>query len=114
MGLDLTRESKSIRARLISPISASLLICTLSREVKYPFGSTDVASPEAVEVPETYKDYEFLGYQNTGPGTHLIKFERQHFVTSLTHLHEISESSALGRSFKATALYDILVLIICA
>lgn len=33
-GLDLTRESKSMRARLMSPISASDLIITLSREVR--------------------------------------------------------------------------------
>lgn len=33
-GFDLTRESKSMRARLMSPISASDFIMTLSREVR--------------------------------------------------------------------------------
>ena len=51
-GLDLTNESKSIRARLISPISASDFMTTLSREVRYPLGSTDVDVPEEVDVPE--------------------------------------------------------------
>jgi L-ribulose-5-phosphate 3-epimerase UlaE len=30
----------------MSPISASDLMMTLSRDVRYPFGSTDVAVPE--------------------------------------------------------------------
>jgi hypothetical protein len=51
-GFDFTRESKSILARLMSPISASVLRITLSNEVRYPLGSTDVAEPEVVEVPE--------------------------------------------------------------
>ena len=51
-GFDLTSESKSIRALLISPISASDLIATLSRDVRYPLGSTDVAIPEAT--PDTW------------------------------------------------------------
>ena len=50
-GFDLTRESKSIRALLMSPISASDLIATLSRDVRYPLGSTDVAVPEVT--PDT-------------------------------------------------------------
>ena len=49
-GFDLTRESKSIRVLLISPISASDLIATPSRDVRYPFGSTEVAIPE----PDTW------------------------------------------------------------
>jgi len=44
-GFDLTSESKSIRARLISPISASDFRTTLLREVRYPLGSTDVEVP---------------------------------------------------------------------
>lgn len=55
-GFDFTNESNSIRARLISPISASDLIMTLSREVRYPFGSTDVENPELVAVPDIYSD----------------------------------------------------------
>ena len=51
-GFDLTSESKSIRARLMSPISASDLRTTLSREVRYPLGSTEVAEPDVVEVPD--------------------------------------------------------------
>lgn len=52
-GLDLIRESKRRRARLMSPISASDLSMTLLREVRYPLGSTEVERPEEVEVPET-------------------------------------------------------------
>jgi hypothetical protein len=51
-GLDLTKESNNIRARLISPISASDFMTTFSREVRYPLGSTDVEVPEEVDVPE--------------------------------------------------------------
>ena len=51
-GFDLTRESKSIRALLISPISASDLMATLSSDVRYPLGSTEVAVPEVV--PDTW------------------------------------------------------------
>ena len=60
LGFDLTRESKSIRARLISPISASDLMMTLSREVRYPLGSTEVEKPDEVAVPEIYN----LGQKN--------------------------------------------------
>ena len=42
---DLTRESKSIEALLMSPISASDFIATLSGSA-VPLGSTDVAVPE--------------------------------------------------------------------
>ena len=49
-GLDLTNESNSILARLMSPISASDLMITLSSEVRYPLGSTDVDDPEIVEL----------------------------------------------------------------
>lgn len=42
-----------MRARLMSPISASDLIITLSNEVRYPLGSTEVDSPDVVVVPET-------------------------------------------------------------
>ena len=52
-GLDLMSESNNMRARLISPISASVLITWLSKEVRYPFGSMDVAEPDAVALPET-------------------------------------------------------------
>jgi hypothetical protein len=54
LGFDFTRESKSIRARLMSPISASLLRTVLCRDVKYPFGSMDVDNPEVFELLETY------------------------------------------------------------
>jgi hypothetical protein len=49
---DLTKESNNIRARLISPISASDFMTTFSSEVRYPLGSTDVEVPEEVDVPE--------------------------------------------------------------
>jgi len=52
-GFDLMSESNSMRARLISPISASVLMTWLSNDVRYPFGSMDVAEPDAVAVPET-------------------------------------------------------------
>ncbi len=42
-GFDLMRESNNNLARLIPPISASDLMMTLSSDVRYPFGSTDVA-----------------------------------------------------------------------
>ena len=51
-GFDLTSESKSILARLMSPISASDLSTTLLRSVRYPLGSIDEEEPEMEEVPE--------------------------------------------------------------
>jgi hypothetical protein len=55
-GFDLTSESKSMRARLMSPISASDFVMTLLREVRYPLGSTEVADPEDVVVPDIYTE----------------------------------------------------------
>lgn len=54
LGFDLTSESNSMRARLMSPISASVLRTTLLSDVRYPLGSTEVAEPDVVAVPEIY------------------------------------------------------------
>ena len=52
-GLDLMSESNSIRARLMSPIS-SFSLNDLTINVRYPFGSMDVAEPDIEAVPETW------------------------------------------------------------
>src|SRR5882762_3931093 len=57
-GFDFTNESKSMRARLMSPISASDLVTTLLSEVRYPLGSTEVADPEDVVVPDICEGVE--------------------------------------------------------
>ncbi len=55
-----------MRARLISPISASNLVTALLREVGYPLGSrsTEVADPEDVVVPDICA--ETISQRSTG------------------------------------------------
>ena len=40
----------------MSPISASDLVTTLLSDVMYPLGSTEVAEPEEVVVPDIYQE----------------------------------------------------------
>ena len=98
-GLDLTRESNSILARLISPISASDLRMTLSREVRYPLGSTEVDVPFVVVVPEIWGEVRRSARRMRREIPGLVS-ERGSYH-ELDRIHKVGEKS---RVFQRSAL----------
>jgi len=103
-GFDLTRESKSIRALLISPISASDLMATLSRDVRYPLGSTDVAIPEVT--PDTWSSLSDRILSRACPiSTKLVKVPEFAGVSNPPVAYgPRSAGTDIGRQFNATHL----------